>query len=110
VPRGILKGPRGKLKPSAWIPPLPPALADQLVVISREGRYMIPGERLEHAFHVGAKKTLCNCTIPEWAIYRNRHVQILKGEMHHVAFITTVMPTCANCRRLMPLDPSSSTS
>ena len=90
---------------------IPPALSDQLVIISREGRYMVPGERLEHAFHVGAKKTLCNCAIPEWAIYRNRNVQIMKGELHHVAFITTVMPTCSNCRKLMLANrPSSSSS
>lgn len=112
MPKGILKGPRGKLKPSDWPYPTPPALADQLVIVSREGRYMVPGERLEHAFHVGTKRTLCNLAIPEWAIYRNRHVQIMRGELHHIAFITTVLPTCSNCRKLMSpeLAQSSSTS
>ena len=85
-------------------------LSDKLVVISKEGKFLIPGERLEHAFHVGANRTLCNCAIPEWAIYRNRHVQILRGTLHHVAFVTTVPPTCSNCRKLMPPDLSSSTS
>lgn len=62
---------------------------------------MIPGERLEHAFFIEAKKTLCNCAIPDWAIYRNRHVKIMRGEMHHVAFVTTIEPTCSNCRKLL---------
>jgi hypothetical protein len=94
---------------SAWIAP---KLSDQLVIISKEGRFLIPGERLEHAFEIGSKRTLCNCAIPEWAIYRNRHVQIMKGTLHHVAFVTTVLPTCSNCRCVMQRrsDRSSSTS
>ena len=83
---------------SAWVAP---KLSDQLVIISKEGRFLIPGERLEHAFEVGSKRTLCNFAIPEWAIYRNRYVQIMNGTLHHVAFVTTVMPTCSNCRSLM---------